>query len=29
MDGRRNGLDEEDGDANVLNGFAGAYGGLF
>jgi H+/Cl- antiporter ClcA len=26
---RRKGLDEEDGDANVLNGFAGAYGGLF
>jgi H+/Cl- antiporter ClcA len=25
----RKGLDEEDGDANVLNGFAGAYGGLF
>ena len=26
---RRKGLDKEDGDANVLNGFAGAYGGLF
>jgi H+/Cl- antiporter ClcA len=26
---RRQGLDTEDGDANVLNGFAGAYGGLF
>jgi H+/Cl- antiporter ClcA len=26
---QRRGLDEEDGDANVLNGFAGAYGGLF
>jgi H+/Cl- antiporter ClcA len=26
---RRQRLDEEDGDANVLNGFAGAYGGLF
>jgi H+/Cl- antiporter ClcA len=26
---RCKGLDEEDGDANVLNGFAGAYGGLF
>ena len=26
---RREVLDEEDGDANVLNGFAGAYGGLF
>jgi H+/Cl- antiporter ClcA len=26
---RHKGLDEEDGDANVLNGFAGAYGGLF
>ena len=26
---RRDGLDGEDGDANVLNGFAGAYGGLF
>jgi H+/Cl- antiporter ClcA len=26
---RRKGLDAEDGDANVLNGFAGAYGGLF
>jgi len=26
---RRKGLDEEDADANVLNGFAGAYGGLF
>ena len=26
---RRRGLDEEDGEANVLNGFAGAYGGLF
>jgi H+/Cl- antiporter ClcA len=25
----RKGLDEEDGDANVLNGFAGPYGGLF
>ncbi len=25
----RKGLDKEDGDANVLNGFAGAYGGLF
>ena len=25
----RQGLDKEDGDANVLNGFAGAYGGLF
>ena len=26
---QRKGLDKEDGDANVLNGFAGAYGGLF
>ena len=26
---RRQGLDDEDGDANVLNGFAGVYGGLF
>ena len=26
---RRRGMDKEDGDANVLNGFAGAYGGLF
>ena len=26
---RRKGLGKEDGDANVLNGFAGAYGGLF
>ena len=26
---RREGLNEEDGEANVLNGFAGAYGGLF
>ena len=26
---RRKGLDKEDGDANVLNGFAGTYGGLF
>ena len=26
---RRKGLDKEDGEANVLNGFAGAYGGLF
>ena len=26
---RRKGLDEEDGDTNVLNGFAGTYGGLF
>ena len=26
---RRQGLSEEDSDANVLNGFAGAYGGLF
>ena len=26
---RRKGLDDEDGEANVLNGFAGAYGGLF
>jgi H+/Cl- antiporter ClcA len=25
----RESLDEEDADANVLNGFAGAYGGLF
>ena len=25
----RKGLDKEDSDANVLNGFAGAYGGLF
>ena len=26
---RRKSLDKEDSDANVLNGFAGAYGGLF
>ena len=26
---QRKRLDEEDGDANVLNGFAGVYGGLF
>ena len=26
---RRRSLDKEDADANVLNGFAGAYGGLF
>ncbi len=26
---QRKGLDKEDGEANVLNGFAGAYGGLF
>jgi H+/Cl- antiporter ClcA len=26
---QRKGLDGDDGDANVLNGFAGAYGGLF
>jgi H+/Cl- antiporter ClcA len=26
---RRKDLDEEDSEANVLNGFAGAYGGLF
>jgi hypothetical protein len=29
LDGRAEGLDKEDSDANVLNGFAGAYGGLF